>query len=120
MSILIEISENLQKGKSKLVKTLVQQALDEGCEPSAILNDALLAGMSIVGEKFKVGEVFVPANRHERRRRIENVHRQVGQGLVCRRREPLDAPHKRADENHNQDRQSRLKGNRQHLYHFRG
>ena len=60
MSILLEISENLQKGKSKLVKTLVQQALDEGCEPAAILNDALLAGMSVVGEKFKAGEVFVP------------------------------------------------------------
>ncbi|MBR6808437.1 MAG: corrinoid protein [Clostridia bacterium] len=60
MSILLEISENLQKGKSKLVKTLVAQALEEGCDPAAILSDGLLAGMSVIGEKFKAGEVFVP------------------------------------------------------------
>ena len=30
MSILNDISANLQKGKSKIVKALVQQALDEG------------------------------------------------------------------------------------------
>ena len=30
MSILVEISENLQRGKAKIVKGLVQQALDEG------------------------------------------------------------------------------------------
>ena len=29
MSILVDISENLQRGKAKIVKTLVQQALDE-------------------------------------------------------------------------------------------
>ena len=33
MSILSDISENLQKGKAKIVKTLVQQAIDEGIEP---------------------------------------------------------------------------------------
>ena len=60
MSILVEISENLQKGKSKLVKTLVAQAVEEGVDPAAILNDALLAGMNVVGEKFKKNEVFVP------------------------------------------------------------
>lgn len=30
MSILTDISENLQKGKAKVVKELVQQAIDEG------------------------------------------------------------------------------------------
>ena len=53
MSILGEISENLQKGKSKIVKTLVQQALDEGVMPVDILNEGLLDGMNIVGEQFK-------------------------------------------------------------------
>ena len=33
MSILIDISENLQKGKAKIVKELVQQAIDEGMDP---------------------------------------------------------------------------------------
>ncbi len=55
-----EISENLQKGKAKIVKEMVQQAIDEGMEPSTILNEGLLAGMSVIGEKFKNNEVYVP------------------------------------------------------------
>ena len=60
MSILLEISENLQAGKAKIVKELVQQAIDEGIAASSILQDGLLAGMDIVGVKFKNNEVFVP------------------------------------------------------------
>ena len=60
MIILSEISENLQKGKSKIVKELVQKALDEGIDPTAILNEGLLSGMSIVGERFKNNEIFIP------------------------------------------------------------
>ena len=60
MSILVEISENLQKGKAKIVKELVQQALDEGFSPERILNEGLLYGMGIIGEKFKNNEVYVP------------------------------------------------------------
>ena len=60
MSILAEISENLQKGKAKIVKELVQKALDEGYSPEKILNEGLLYGMGIVGEKFKNNEVYVP------------------------------------------------------------
>lgn len=60
MAIIEEISEFLQKGRAKNVKTLVQQALDEGVDPKAILNDGLLAGMMVIGGKFKRNEVFVP------------------------------------------------------------
>lgn len=60
MAIIDEISEFLQKGRAKNVKNLVQQALDEGVDPKAILNDGLLSGMMIIGEKFKNNEVFVP------------------------------------------------------------
>ena len=60
MASLEEISETLQKGRAKLVKEMVQQALDEGIAPEIILNDGLMAGMSVVGEKFKNNEVFVP------------------------------------------------------------
>ena len=60
MVILSDISENLQKGKSKIVKELVQQALDEGSNPEQILAEGLLAGMSVIGEKFKNNEVYVP------------------------------------------------------------
>ena len=60
MSILTEISTNLQQGKAKIVKQLVQQAVDEGLPVQQILNEGLLDGMSAVGEKFKNNEVFVP------------------------------------------------------------
>ena len=60
MVILSEISENLQKGKAKIVKELVQQAIDEGANPEQILNEGLLDGMNIIGEKFKNNEVYVP------------------------------------------------------------
>lgn len=60
MSLIQEISEFLQKGRRKNVVALVQQALDEGMDPKEILNDGLLGGMMIIGEKFKNNEVFVP------------------------------------------------------------
>ena len=60
MCILNQISENLQRGKAKIVKTLVQQAIDEKIPVEQILNEGLLSGMNVIGEKFKNNEVFVP------------------------------------------------------------
>lgn len=60
MSILGDISINLQQGKSKVVKELVQKAIDEGVEVKAILEEGLLDGMSIIGTKFKNNELYVP------------------------------------------------------------
>ena len=60
MSVLNEISENLQKGKAKIVKELVQQAIDDGISAQEILEQGLLSGMNVIGEKFKKNEVFVP------------------------------------------------------------
>ncbi len=60
MAVLEEISTQLQAGKVKDVKALVQQALDEGIQARDILEKGLLAGMDVVGEKFKNNEVFVP------------------------------------------------------------
>ena len=58
--ILQEISLKLQAGRSKVVKELVQQALNEGISAQAILEEALLPGMDVMSEKFKNNEVFVP------------------------------------------------------------
>ena len=55
-----EISLKVQTGKAKDVKLLVQQAIDEGVPAQTILEEGLLSGMSVVGEKFKNNEVFVP------------------------------------------------------------
>ncbi len=60
MSLLIEISEFVQKGRAKNVKELVAKALEEGISAKEILNDALIAGMMIIGERFKKNEVYVP------------------------------------------------------------
>lgn len=60
MSILEDISTAMQKGKAKQVKTLIPQALDEGLSAKQILDEGLLAGMSVVGERFKNNEIFVP------------------------------------------------------------
>ena len=60
MSILEEISGYLQKGRAPLVKECVQKALDEGISPRDVLENGLLSGMSIIGEKFKNNEVYVP------------------------------------------------------------
>lgn len=59
-AIVQEISEFLQKGRAKNVKTLVTQALEVGVDAKEILNEGLLAGMMIIGGKFKNNEVFVP------------------------------------------------------------
>ncbi len=60
MTIIEEISEFLQKGRAKNVKKLVEEALNQGIDPKEILNEGLLAGMMVVGGKFKRNEVFVP------------------------------------------------------------
>ena len=55
-----EIAQQLQDGKVKVVKELVQQAIDEGIPAEKILNEGLIAGMNVVGEQFRNNEIFVP------------------------------------------------------------
>jgi 5-methyltetrahydrofolate--homocysteine methyltransferase len=55
-----EISELLQKGKAKDIAGAVEKALNAGAAPADILEQGLIAGMNIIGGKFKRGEVFVP------------------------------------------------------------
>ena len=60
MSIFTDISASLQKGDAKTVTALVQQAIDQGIPAQEILSEGLMAGMAVVGEKFKTNEIFVP------------------------------------------------------------
>ena len=59
-AILQDISEKLQKGKMKEVAELVKQALAEGIQPLTILNEGLMPGMDIIGERFKRNDIFIP------------------------------------------------------------
>ncbi|HPQ45866.1 MAG TPA: cobalamin-dependent protein [Clostridia bacterium] len=60
MTDLMEISAALQKGRAKVVKELVEQAIAEGMSAKEILDGGLLHGMNIVGQKFKINELYVP------------------------------------------------------------
>jgi methanogenic corrinoid protein MtbC1 len=59
MSKIQEVKEKVEIGKTKLIPGLVQEALDEGSAPGEILQ-AMVESMSVVGEKFSSGEIFVP------------------------------------------------------------
>lgn len=60
MSKIEELSAAVENGKSKLVPNLVQECLDEGDAPLDVLNHGMIDAMSVVGEKFKKNEIFVP------------------------------------------------------------
>ena len=55
-----EISEALISGDIENVKVLTRKALDAGSAPGEILRKGLLPGMDVVGQRFKVGDMFIP------------------------------------------------------------
>ena len=54
------MADALIRGQAPKVKELVQAAIQEGAEPADILTKGLIAGMSVVGERFKKNEIYVP------------------------------------------------------------
>jgi len=60
MSKIQEISAAIESGKMKLIENLVQEALDAGEDPGAVLDDGMVAAMSNIGIRFQANEVFVP------------------------------------------------------------
>lgn len=60
MSLLQQLSEQLFNGDAPKVSALTQQALSENIPPRDVLDQGLLAGMSLVGEKFRDHEIFLP------------------------------------------------------------
>ena len=60
MSKIEELASAVIRGKSKLVPGLVEDALAEGVAPIDVLNKGMIDAMSVVGEKFKNNEIFVP------------------------------------------------------------
>ncbi len=60
MADLNALSEALQAGNRNKVVELTTQAMSEGMNPKDILEQGLIAGMNIIGVKFKNNEVYVP------------------------------------------------------------
>ena len=60
MSRLEAIADNVIEGQADKVRELVQASLDEEIKVEEILNEGLIAGMAVVGEKFKREEMYLP------------------------------------------------------------
>jgi len=60
MGILEQISESLQRGDDEQAGALTGRAIDEGIPPKEILDGGLIAGMNVIGERFRVHEIFLP------------------------------------------------------------
>ena len=59
MSALEELATLVENGKRKLVPAAAQACVDEGIDPTTILN-TMIGAMDVVGDKFKRNEIFVP------------------------------------------------------------
>ncbi len=60
MEILASLVESLVEGQNEQVAQLTQKGVQEGLPPLEILNKGLIAGMEVVGQNFKEGEIYVP------------------------------------------------------------
>lgn len=58
--ILGKITESIIQGDAEAAVRLTTEALQAGMEPTEIIDDGLVRGMDIVGEKFSAGEMFLP------------------------------------------------------------
>jgi len=60
MEILKRTADALQQGEHQQVATLVAEALGAGIPAGDVLQQGLLAGMNVVGEQFRLREIFLP------------------------------------------------------------
>ena len=60
MNLLDKLQQATIDGQAPEVEKLTQQALDEEISMDDIINEGFISAMSIIGEKFKNNEIFVP------------------------------------------------------------
>jgi 5-methyltetrahydrofolate--homocysteine methyltransferase len=60
MADLKTLSDAIIKGDQKTAVDVTKAALDEGMAPGTILSDGLIAGMNVIGVRFKANEVYIP------------------------------------------------------------
>jgi 5-methyltetrahydrofolate--homocysteine methyltransferase len=60
MDLYEEISAGVQKGDAGQVKALVEKALAQDLPVGKVLNKGLIAGMNVIGERFKAMDIFIP------------------------------------------------------------
>ncbi|MDP7162756.1 MAG: B12-binding domain-containing protein, partial [Phycisphaerae bacterium] len=60
MANLQALADALIKGDRNTVVELIHKAIDEDLKPKEILENGLIAGMDVVGKRFKANEIYVP------------------------------------------------------------
>jgi len=60
MDLFLQIAKALENGDDQTVSRLTSAALENNVEAGEILDQALLSGMNVIGEKFKAREIFLP------------------------------------------------------------
>jgi 5-methyltetrahydrofolate--homocysteine methyltransferase len=60
MSALAELGDAVIRGDPARVAALTREVIREGITPKTILDDGLIAGMTVVGDRFRVHEIFLP------------------------------------------------------------
>jgi 5-methyltetrahydrofolate--homocysteine methyltransferase len=60
MADLKALADAIIKGDQAAAAEITKAAIDEGAAAEAVLNDGLIAGMNVVGVRFKNNEVYIP------------------------------------------------------------
>ena len=60
MADLSALAEAIIKGDQNTAVEITRAALDEGTEAKSVLEDGLIAGMDVVGDRFKKNEIYIP------------------------------------------------------------
>jgi len=60
MDLYEEISASVQQGAADQVKALVEKALAQDLPVDKVLNKGLIAGMNVIGERFRAMDIFIP------------------------------------------------------------
>ncbi len=60
MTVLADLATAITEGDGPRVAALTSQALGAGLPPKTVLDDGLIAGMTVVGDRFRVHDIFLP------------------------------------------------------------
>jgi len=55
-----KIAESLIQGNVSQIRKLIQEAIDDGQDTGMILQEGLIAGMNVIGDRFKMNEIYIP------------------------------------------------------------
>ncbi len=55
-----EVTKAVIEGERDKVTEMVKQYIDKGNDPMEIMSEGLISPMSVVGERMKTGEMFIP------------------------------------------------------------